>query len=477
MSLKTVLDRLTIIENVSSTNDKVTELAKYLEDPVFRKVVQYAYNQGWSYNLKDVDFVEESTATEIDKIFEYLDFLKQKGGATNVEKAKFNWICSIDKETVEVVSRICKKDLRAGFKFKTISKAKKGIVEEVPYQRCSTEDEIHRVHYPAMAQKKADGMFVYGFPWKENEIFTTRYGSTFHLYGYLKQELLELLNGEKYVTVGEFLVIDEDGKVLDRKTGNGILNSFIQGGGSEEIAERIIYVMWGLIPFEHYEKKFSPITYAQMFPKLCDMVDKFLAKNYPVGGLGPIEVIPYEIVHSEEEARDFYKRMREQGFEGAVLKDLSEIWKPTTSRRFIKLKNRGFAEFRIVKALPGTKGKQYEHCLGSLVVRTEDSGIITEIGKGFSKEERELGIEWWDSHIDDIVTCSFESVITDKTNRQTKKLFLESFEETRFNEKWEADTTEYCENQCIANKVAEEKASNKEKSKCNPKNLKIKSLL
>jgi len=467
MSLKTVLEQLTIIENITSTNDKVAKLAEFLEDPTFRKVIQYAYNQGWAYNLKEVNFVEESTATDISNIFDYLDFLKQKGGATNVEKAKFNWICSIDKETIEVVSRICKKDLRAGFSFKTINKAKRGIVEEVPYQRCSTEDEIHRVCYPAIVQKKADGMFAYGFPWKDDEIFTTRYGNTFHLFGYLKEELLELLNGEKFVTVGEMVVIDENGKVLDRKTGNGFLNSFVQGCGSEEIAERVVYVLWGLIPFEHYEKRFSPIPYSQGFPKLCGMVDKFLNKNYPAGGLGPIEVIPYEIVHSVDEARAFYKKMRDNGFEGAVLKDLGEIWKPTTSRKFIKMKNRAFAEFRIVKALPGTKGKQYEHCLGALIVRTEDGGIVTEIGKGFSKEERERGIEWWDSHFDDIVTCSFESVITDKTNRETKKLFLESFEETRFNEKWEADTTEYCEKQCKPKKEVKEE----------PKKLKVKSLL
>jgi ATP-dependent DNA ligase len=177
---------------------------------------------------------------------------------------------------------------------------------------------------------------------------------------------------------------------------------------------------------------------------LIDMLDgwakKNLSKNIP-----PINVIPYEIVNSEKEARDFYKKMRNSGFEGAILKDFSEKWKPTTSNKFIKLKNRAEAEFEIVDAYYGTEGKRNSDILGGLTVKSSDGKIVTNVGTGFTEEDRKHGVDWWKSHIGDIVTLSFESVISEKTGRKTFKLFLPSFEDTRFTEKIEADTLEYCQ--------------------------------
>lgn len=449
MSLNQVYTMMCVLEETSSVNEKIKTLSKYLENPLFRKVVQYAYNQGQTYNVNDVQYVDGvSSHLGEEAIFDQLDYMHKKGGASKQDKEKLNSYCSIDKETVEVVKRIVSKDLRCGISHKTIEKAKRGTIETVPYQRCSNEKLIDRVMYPAVAQKKADSMFSYGFAWKEKDIFTTRSGNNFNLLGHLHGSLRQLLGEEKLVTVGELQVLDEKYEhVLDRKTGNGYLNTFIQGTGDPEIAPRVIYDIWDLIPYENYLKKFCPQPYSVRFPKLIDLVNAYLNK-YCGGELGPIGIIPYEIVNSEAEAREFYRKMREDKFEGAILKDFSELWKDGTSRKFIKLKNRVEAEFEIVDAYYGDKGKAWEHVLGGLTVKSCDGKIVTNVGTGLSDKDRNLGVDWWKDHIGDIVTISFESVIEDKTNRETMKLYTPSFVEPRFNEKLEADTLEYCIDKC-----------------------------
>ena len=444
MGLSPVKKMLDTIASTTLVNEKKDLLKEYLNHPLFRRVVAYSYSQGYTFNVNDAVYMEAKEPNDsVESIFEHLDYLRNKGGATNDEKHKLNYLASINKDTVEVVRRIVTKDLRAGFSSKIVESVMKGVVDTVPYQRCSDFALVSRVTFPAIAQKKADGMFAYAMPWKEEKIFTTRQGNEFHLFGCLHEELSDIFGGDT-VVIGELQVLDaKREKVLDRKTGNGYLNSFIQGTGDVNIVNRIIYDVWAAVPYSAYQKKFHNAPYSVVFTSLKDKIDSWNKDNYD-DDIGPIGVVPFEIVNSLQEAIDFYNFMREGKFEGAILKDFSEVWKDGTSRKFIKLKNRVEAEFEIVDAYLGKEKKKYANQLGGLTVKSADGGILTNVGMGFSDKEREQGIEWWQKHIGKIVTVSFESVIEDKTDRVTKKLYTPAFEETRFNEKSKADTTEYC---------------------------------
>jgi len=443
MGLQSVKEKLDTIEAVSSTNDKKDLLKRYLIDPLFRRVVALAYSQGYTFNVNDATYVESDNPNDsVEEIFKYLDYLREKNGATNDEKYTLNYLASINKDTVEVVRRIVTKDLRAGFSTKLIESVASGIVYRIPYQRCSNYDVARNITYPAIIQKKADGMFVYGMPWKEN-MFQTRQGSTFHIYGRLRKQLTEIF-GTETVIVGELQVLDENmDKVLDRKTGNGLLNSYIQGTGDERIADRIIYDIWSAIPYTAFLLKFYNVPYSSVFTSLQDKIDKWNDWNFP-DSIGPINIVPFEIVHNLEEARKFYFKMRKSRFEGAILKDFSEVWEDKTSRKFVKMKNRVEAEFEIVGAYKGANNKKFSALLGGLTIATSDRGIVTNVGTGFSQKDREKGVDWWNDKIGMIVSVSFESVIEDKTERETSKLYIPAFEEARFHDKDTADTTEYC---------------------------------
>ncbi len=73
--------------------------------------------------------------------------------------------------------------------------------------------------------------------------------------------------------------------------------------------------------------------------------------------------------------------------------------------------------------------------------------ILSNIGGGFSAKERELGVPWWKEQVGKIITGSLIGIITDKSGRETFCLENSNFIETRFNEKSEADTMAYIEEQ------------------------------
>jgi len=73
-------------------------------------------------------------------------------------------------------------------------------------------------------------------------------------------ESLDVFHGA--VLDGELLVLDEnDLFILDRKTGNGILNKAVKGTISPEETKRVRFECWDMIPLEDFKKGICEIPY------------------------------------------------------------------------------------------------------------------------------------------------------------------------------------------------------------------------
>lgn len=440
MEIAEVYERLKELSEITGMNDKVERLKQLLIDRTFLKVVQYALDGQLHYKFKDIGVWQVDNASNYNisdsEMFEYLDYLASKSGATNEDKKVFINLWSESYNSFEVGRMILNKDLRCGVSGKTVNKALPGTIRIIPYQRCSTSSNIDKITFPAIIQTKADAMFSYA----SNiflHMFMTRTGKTFGLFDLLEVHMDYWIDAvddhfPSPVFMGELCVVDDKEKVLDRKTSNGIMNKFIKGTGTEEEAERVRYVIWDVISAEDWENNICNVPYGVRWDTLQTLTKE-------LGSL--VQLIDSERVDSVSEAMGFYNKMRDAGEEGAILKDINSVWKSNTCSTTVKLKNVSTAEFKIIGVNRG-KGKLSDR-MGSLTVATSDRGIITNVGSGFSDAERDL--EFWMQSIGNIVSVNFESVIKDKTERKVKKLFLPIFDETRFEEKDEADTTEYCE--------------------------------
>jgi len=437
MPFEYVYQNLLKLAGLPSTNDKEELVLECLKNKTFQKTMKYALSQGWTYSIREVPYHKVPLELEsADELFEFLEYLREKGSANETDKNQLSRLSSASLATLYVVNCITQKDIKCGVGVKTINKIKPKTCHLVPYQRCSSEEKIGNVQYPALIQKKADSMFSYALPFKEKDVFLTRGGQFYDvLSATLQKELKTLIDG-KEVLVGECQVLDEQYiNVLPRKAGNGILNSIIQGTATQEQMERVIYDVWDIIPYDAFLEQSYKVNIVHRFNTLQEREKRIRGDA--------VQVIPYEYVSSEQEARDFYAKMRSMGYEGAILKNFNDHWKFNTSPMQIKLKNQSVAEFEIIDAYYGEKNGRFADLLGGITIRSACGKIVSNCGGGFSDKERKLGVDWWKEQIGKIAGIKFESVIEDKTTRETYKLYSPQFDEIR-NDKIEADTLEYC---------------------------------
>jgi DNA ligase-1 len=435
MSLAPVLKKLNEISDISSTNGKVSLLHDYLEDRDFLTVTKLALAGDMKYNIKKLpDFKPSLRKGTVPEIFSLLRKLSRQKGTSDSEKLTLARTASIDKATYEILNRICNKDLKCGVSAKLVNKARPGTVNIVPYMRCSTEKKIDNIQFPAIIQEKADGMFVNIMINSKGHIkIITRNGKTVwglrHLKKVIRQTAARRRDYRRMVFNGELLV-RKNGKILDRKTGNGILNSCIHGTASKKDAKCVVFRAWDCLPLKNFYNGYDSESYVYRLHNVKQFVKT-------VGNKKLVDLVVTKQVASLREAKEFYKWIRSLGGEGAVLKNTYGEWKDHTSPNQVKMKNVSEAELKVVAWNNGKQGSKYEGMLGALVCETECGLLKVSVGSGFSDEEREKDQEYW---LGGIISAEFESVIKDK-KKKTWSLFLPRYVERRF-ERDKADTLE-----------------------------------
>ncbi len=383
MSLKPVFNQVKKLSNTSSNLAKIELLKGYLRDPLFQKVAQYTLDSRRTYHVaKFPKYEPHEVESSTDDLFAFLDELNGKEGSTDADKNTLFLLASIDEETYELTRLICNGDLKCGCGVKTINKALMGSIFYIPYCRCSTETQLHRVAWPAYAQEKSDGTFtnmIIGV--KGNITFLTRDGNKIRQLKKLKKRVLKRLPKKYYGTVfqGELLIRAGD-DIYDRQTGNGIFSSCQHGSADQAESDKAIIHIWDAIPIDDFWNGLCTVGYKHRFDtayNACAEVDHSC--------FTPVHT---EIVHNEQEARDFYKKMRLLKKEGSITKDFRALWKDHTSPLQIKMKNVMDVETLITDIYYGESDGKYEKCLGGISCESGCGIIKVNAGGGFSDKQR-----------------------------------------------------------------------------------------
>lgn len=464
VSLKPVFEKIQWIANTGSTNDKVALLREYLLDATFRKVIRLAYNQTYSYNV--TSFPEFNPIGFCDRGFEFvLPILKElvlRNGADNVIKQRLFQSAAIDRETYEIVRRICNNDLKCGIGARLINIAVPGTVKIFSYMRCATSAYMHKIDFTeeAIVQCKADGSFANLIVDHDGSVkFITRNGQIIRCLEHLKSRIRSQKSIMKHgrrrgilhssvkeqffgkVFNGEFRVYEEDGSVMPRKKGNGIINQCIKGTVDSSIARRIFYTVWDCIPIEDFYNGCCDKVYRTRFFDTSSFINC-------VGDEKFFKVIEFQYVNSVEEAYAFFRKMRSSGEEGAIVKNLKGIWEDNQSGSHdcIKIKHSFECEVKVVGWKPGKAGTKYEHTVGSVLIESECGKLKCAVS-GLLDEER----EWdWDKLKGTVITVEAESVISSKS-KDTHSLYSPSIVEPRTDRK-KADSLERILEICVESK-------------------------
>ena len=363
-----------------------------------------------------------------------LEDLKTLSGVNDAKASQiYHMMCSSE-ERYNVVSRILRKDLRCGVAAKTINKVVPGLVFRVSYQRCATADHVDKIKYKpgAILQLKANGMFAYLLP---DGSFMTRKGERCSIPGNPVSSFVAELPGlSDKVKAVELLV---DG-IEDRAESNGLINAFFKGGGDPEIAKRLRAYTWLFLTQEEFYAGQSKTAYRYMWDALTQMIP-------PLGS--PIQPIPSWYVQSYEEAMTKTKSLIREGQEGTVLKSMAEdfFWADEDPSYYqVKLKAEAECEFKIIGAYQGDQNKKYAGMLGGIRVCSKDGLIVSDVGSGFTDEQRKLGVQSWLDRAGEIVTVKFNG-ITKPNEEGIRSLDHPRLIELR-DDKEEADTYETCYN-------------------------------
>lgn len=437
MSLKGVLSILDEIANLNGTLDKIAVLRRYLDKPypdtfLLREVIELALSTDYVFHIRDFPkFVSPIHSTHnAHAIFQFLRKLNTQEGASKKDKEHLFELASIDVSTYEVVRRICEGDLKCGLAAKNVNKACPGFITYMPYMRCSSEQKIANITYPAYAQEKNDGTFANVLVHQGHVEIKTRNGKYVQQLYMLKDAFLSS-GVQDMVFTGELLIWDDRAnKPMDRATGNGIITSCIYGTADQNMADKALIRLWDAVKLDRFVLGFDQTPYRRRFSiSVAKVVEAVNDKT-------KVDSTFSTIVHSEQEAREFYRNIRAQGGEGEVLKNTHFPWKDHTSPDQVKMVNISSAELTITGWNYGKPRSKYENVCGALNCESACGKLKVNVS-GMTDAQRSFD---WDSHIGDIVTIEYKELSQGK-GKGTMSMTHPRFKELRPDRK-EAQTLE-----------------------------------
>lgn len=451
-------DFLNELRAVSGTKEKIALLRSMIEEDEYIAIYfNMALNPYKNYGIKKIPYEIPSMVSEekydMPTIFEKVEELSRMNRSTKTLDLLDDILSH--SEDVDMVSRLILKDANCGVNIATFNKAIPDALvvkyKIMDYPCCLVSADVEKVTAKfdwdegVYCQEKCDGMrFNAIISGKEKTIeFFGRSGKPITI---LSESFVEEFKNLASSFDGDLvfdgeLLVEEDGEILDRKTGNGILNKAVRGTINEKESDMIVATLWDVIPKElfvtqNYEKYALPeYEYHSRFNRISDMIKLVAFKDIEYL-FKKIRLVDSRVVHSIDEAYDDFKVKLSQGKEGVVLKSKHSYWKNTRLTDCVKLKEIRDCDLKVIGFVDGT-GK-YDGKMGALTCQSSDGKLLVNVGTGFSDEERETITE--ENIVGKIVTVQYNMLIEDKKTK-VKSLFLPRFVEIR-SDKVEADSLE-----------------------------------
>lgn len=459
--MKQIYDIILELRADASINYKLEVLAKYKNNKLLRKFLLYTYNPRFNYFItelpKYLTFGSSTNNLDDTSFFSILDQMKSREITGNTSKEKFISILSLcSLELQELYELVIKRDIRAGVSTKSINKIFPNLIPTTPYMRCSLlkdykETNLFGTHNTIFVQKKADGVFSYIIK-EDNQIkFQTRNGTIYYVED-IEKDFDFIPNNT--VLVGEAL-IKSNGKELDRKTGNGLINKLIKSEGSfetlekeyakatslkqkdniykkqlqlkqqlKDIVEGLHFEVWDMISVGEFDNGYSGEVYSSRVLRLERLLQNISNR---------VSLIETSEVVSLELAEEIAEQYISQGYEGAIIKSKDLLFENKTSKSQIKIKSELDCDLLCVGVTEGN-GK-YKGLVGSLDCVSACLNLKVSVGSGLADENRSADFK---EYIGKIITVKYNEKITKKDSDEVS-LFLPRFVEVRV-DKDTADT-------------------------------------
>lgn len=450
----TLYEIVSALRSATGNNEKQAIMLAYKDNALFKAYMRAVYDVvNLSYYMTKVPARKKaSTDNDQPMCLKGIEVIINELAGRKVTGKKAvaflqDVIDSLDAEGQELVGYIIDRKIGANVGDKMVLETWPGLYFIPPYMRCASMDEKARERFGELpyfyVQTKRDGSFAYlstGAIW-------TRQGSMYPdwFVGRMSAGL-----SQNDVLVGEMEVY-ENGKLLSRKDGNGVLNSVLQGGEEYEYnAYKFHYVAWDLLSLGEFETGYSGRPYVERWENLSVLWNKHAFND-------AIYLVQHWVVRSVAEAKAIHTRLTAQGLEGSVWKTPDGVWKDTSSgsKDNVKVKVVFDADYVILGYYEG-KGKA-KGMLGGITVGTSCGGLRNDCGSGFNDDDRKRYWAIREQLIGVIATLEANDITTSRT-KTTVSLSLPIVLEIRF-DKTQADSLERVYEQFEAAKLGKVLAS------------------
>lgn len=432
---------LQILEEIGSDTKRGHKLAlieQHKDNAQFKRVLTLALDPYVNFFIRKIPDYEPTGTNSLDWAMAELEKLSSRKltGHAGIEHLSAV-LSGVSADDATVISRIIGKDLRCGMADGVVNAVLTDFIPTYPCLLARPYDQknIKNIVWPAFSQLKADGLRVNLQINGTAIAICGRSGRDIDLLGTMDESLIIL--GKQFdgpvVIDGELVVVDENGKILSRKIGNGIINKAIKGTISEAEAKMVRAQIWDVIPLAEFKARKSKQQYKARFDQLTEAVTKAM----PVGADATVSklrgltakywMIPSRIVNSLAEAEAHFQEMLIDGEEGTIIKNFAGLWEDSRSKHLVKMKAERDADLEIIGWNPG-EGK-FVGQVGSLICASSDRKVIVSIS-GFSDALRLQITRDIDQLIGTIVTVIYNERITSQQN-VADSLFLPRFAEFR----------------------------------------------
>lgn len=441
---------LQILEEINSDTKrghKIAVIEKYKDNQQFRTVANLALNPYVNFFIRKIPAYDAKGGQTLDWALVELEKLSSKRltGGAGIEHLR-SVLGSLSVADATVVERIIGKDLRCGAGDGTVNSVIPDFIPTYPCLLARPYDEknIKNITYQAFSQLKADGLRANALVQNGKVTLCGRSGRAIDLLGHMDEDALYVSAhyGVDMFYDGEFVVVDANENIIDRKTGNGIINKAIKGTISDAEAKMVRFQVWDAFPLSEFFARKSAETYDKRFLKLVAAMQQittsadYTAHKLTHGAL-KFRLIPYKIVNNLEEAVAHFNEMLAAGEEGTILKNFCGLWEDTRSKHLVKFKAEKSCDLEIIGYNPG-EGK-FTGMVGSLICASSDRLVEVSIS-GFSDDLRKWITDNFDKINGTIVEILYNERISSKGRGTSDSLFLPRFGSFRI-DKLIADST------------------------------------
>jgi DNA ligase-1 len=388
-----VYDIIQKLKSISGTNDKIEFLKSQKDNKLFKRILRLTYDNNLVYRIKKykkpTQHIGDLGLDEALDILEF-EFTKMRGGNNEARERVTNTLEHLSEKNAEIFELILKRDLKCGINVKTINKAFGYEFIKTPRYMgaCSfSTKDMNKLFENAEKQGaevwseiKYDGMYINLFVENGRCLAQSRSGKRVFMENVFQEYITKYMDNK--VFMGELLV-----EGVDRYTSNGMINSYTTMREKEEMGElkekdikqfknrynidyhlvpnKIYMMSWDSVSIESYENNLDETPLYKRREVLEDILE----------GNEKIKPVAHKIVKNPQEAMSEFKRAKENGEEGTILKLSTVVWKDGKPKHQLKCKLEFDVEMEVVDFLYGNPQTKYENFINRLVCKSSD-GIV-----------------------------------------------------------------------------------------------------